>query len=235
MNAIRRAQLRSFSERGFFIVRNYLPAEERIALREACDSVLEQTRSSSGVLGHITPHIELLKCDLDDARESLNTIVSFASSAKLCSLWQGLEKPEESGLPLLKQLVYYHEQTKHDWDGDWHRDSQLGLPDLDRERTRILTTTAVHVRVVLLDDDHLEIVPGSHNRWDTSEELQLRKGPQRTAANMPNTQQLALRAGDACVFHAWSIHRARYRLTPLRRSLDTLYVFRPSPRGAHKS
>lgn len=70
-------------------------------------------------------------------------------------------------------------QTKRDWDDDWHRDSQFGQPDPELECRRILTTTSVHVRVALEDDDRLEIVPGSHRRWDTPEELQIRKGSKR--------------------------------------------------------
>src|SRR5262249_19502017 len=44
----------------------------------------------------------------------------------------------------LKTVHYYHEQTKKDWDGLWHRDPG-----------------EVHVRIALEDDDCLEIVPGS--------------------------------------------------------------------------
>jgi ectoine hydroxylase-related dioxygenase (phytanoyl-CoA dioxygenase family) len=128
---------------------------------------------------------------------------------------------------------YYHEQTKSDWDGDWHRDSQFGQPDPAIERTRILTTTAVHVRVALEDDDRLEIVPGSHERWDTPEELHVRKGSKRAASAMTGATRIALGAGDACIFHAWSIHRGTYRRSPLRRTLDSLYAFgRPPIRPA---
>jgi ectoine hydroxylase-related dioxygenase (phytanoyl-CoA dioxygenase family) len=123
----------------------------------------------------------------------------------------------------LEQLHYYHEQTKRDWDGDWHRDSQFGRPDPEHERARFENSVAVHVRVAFEDDDWLQIVPGSHARWDTPEELHIRRGSDRATAFMPNATRIRLRAGDGCLFHAWSIHRASYRCAPIRRTLDALY------------
>lgn len=56
------------------------------------------------------------------------------------------------------------------------------------------------------------------------------EGEDDTSA-MPGATRIAMEAGDACVFHAWSIHRATYQRSPLRRTLDALYAFGglPSP------
>jgi len=70
----------------------------------------------------------------------------------------------------------------------------------------------------------LEVVPGSHARWDSQEELCIRKGSDRATDKMPNAFRVVLKAGDACLFHAWSIHRATYRRAPVRRTLDLLYA-----------
>jgi hypothetical protein len=103
--------------------------------------------------------------------------------------------------------------------GDWHRDSQFGQIDPELERRRILTTTSGHVRVALEDDDRLEIVPGSHRRWAAPSELQIRKGSKRAHSAMAAATHIAMKAGDACVFRAWSIHRTTCRRGPLRRTL----------------
>jgi len=80
------------------------------------------------------------------------------------------------------------------------------------------------VRVAFEDDDRVEIVPASHARWDTDEAFRLRKGSDRASNRMPGAERIVLRAGDACAFHAWSIHRATYRRAPIRRTLDLLYA-----------
>lgn len=234
MSTSTRDRVDAFRARGFFVVRDFLDAEGRAELRRACDVALVHTRALSRETGHSTPRISLLTdgvtCFQDDPR-ALELIAAFVGSPRVCELLSGLSRPGEEDTPRLKDAHYYHEQTRRDWDGDWHRDSQFGQADPEVERAIVATTTAVHFRAALEDDDRLEIVPGSHARWDTPDELRIRRGAERTTPEMPNAARIALRAGDACVFHAWSIHRATYLRAPPRRTLDALYTFaRPTVR-----
>lgn len=229
-----RDRMDAFRAHGFFVVRAFLDVAERAELRRACDAALLHARARSLETGHSTPRISLLTdgatCVQDDLG-ALERIAVFVGSGRVCELLAGLSRPREEETPRLKDAHYYHEQTRRDWDGDWHRDSQFGQPDPEIERAVVATTTAVHFRVALEDDDRLEIVPGSHARWDTPDELRIRRGADRTTPDMPDAARIALRAGDACVFHAWSIHRATYRRAPLRRTVDALYAFaRPAAR-----
>ncbi|WP_437951548.1 phytanoyl-CoA dioxygenase family protein [Sorangium sp. So ce296] len=228
MNTSTRDRLDTFRARGFFVVPAFLDADGRAELRRACDAALLRTRALSQETGHSTPRISLLTdgmvCFQDDPR-ALELIAAFVGSPRVCELLSGLARPGEADTPRLKDAHYYHEPTRRDWDGDWHRDSQFGQVDPEVERAVVATTTSVHFRVAIEDDDRLEIVPGSHARWDTPDELRIRRGADRTTPDMPNAVRVALRAGDACVFHAWSIHRATYRREPPRRTLDALYAF----------
>jgi hypothetical protein len=225
MNPLQSDRVKAFRARGFFIVPAFVDEAQRADLRRVCDPVLHSARAVSHETGHSTPRISLL-ADIDAT--SAESIATFFSSRVVCQLLEGLSLLDEPEAPRLKDLHYYHEQTKQEWDGDWHRDSQLGRPDPEIERN-IISTTTVHVRVALEDDDRLEIVPGSHVRWDTPEELRIRKGASRATPEMPNAVRIDLRAGDGCIFHAWTIHRATYRREPPRRTLDAVYAFaRPS-------
>jgi hypothetical protein len=227
MTIVQRDRLQFFRVQGYFVLPAFLNPTELRELRLACDIALERARAESSDNGHTTPKIGLFTepSHFSDQPGALDRLTKFVGSARVCALLEGLAPEGEDGTPHLKNTDYYHEQTKRDWDGDWHRDSQFGQPDPELERRRILTTTSVHVRVALEDDACLEIVPGSHRRWDTPEELQIRKGSKRASSAMTGATRIALEAGDACVFHAWSIHRATYRRTPLRRTLDSLYAF----------
>jgi hypothetical protein len=228
MHASEIERVRLFRERGYFVLRGFLGERQRGELRRACDLALERAREASTAYGHDTPNIALFSSAEHFASEPalLEGLVAFVASARVCALFRGLAAPSTSA-PDLKGMHYYHEQSSRDWDGDWHRDSQFGRSDPDVERAVALTTTALHFRVALAPDDRLEIVPGSHARWDTPEELTLRKGSARSSSSMPNAERVELAAGDACVFHAWSIHRATYRRFPERRTLDCLYHFEP--------
>ncbi len=231
MTESRTHRARLFHQQSYFVLPAFVEPGESSALCRAADIALEYTRAHSQHQGHTTPSISLLSNAAYSTRESgaFERLLRFASSAPICGLLDGLASSAEDPTPRLQKMDYYHEQTVRAWDGDWHRDSQLNQPDPERERARVLETTALHVRVALCDDDRLEIVPGSHRRWDTEAELHIRKGARRTSAGMPHATRILLRGGDVCVFHAWSIHRGTYRRTPRRRTLDLLYVFGSPP------
>jgi phytanoyl-CoA dioxygenase PhyH len=226
-------RIRLFHQQSYFVLPGFLEPAEYRELCGAADVILQRTRAVSEHEGHTTPSISLLSNagQLAQEPDGLERLLRFVSSTRICGLLDGLTAPTEDPTPRLQKTDYYHEQTVRDWDGDWHRDSQFNQVDPERERARVLTTTALHVRVALHDDDRLEVVPGSHRRWDSEAELAVRKGARRASAHMPQATRIVLRAGDVCVFHAWSIHRGTYRRTPLRRTLDALYTFGRAPDG----
>jgi hypothetical protein len=227
MNSILSDRVQSFRERSYFVVPAFLARAELGELRRVCDHVLQQVRAESSVKGHTSPSVSLVAATDHWTNEpsQIQPVLSFAASRRVCALLDGLASDVEERAPRLKKLDYYHEQTQHDWNGDWHRDSQFTERDQERERALVVGTTAVHLRVAFEPDDRLELVEGSHLRWDTDEELRIRKGAQRASADMPHAVRIALSPGDACVFHAWAIHRATYQRRPLRRTLDALYSF----------
>jgi hypothetical protein len=222
MNSIQSNRVKVFRSQGLFIVPAFVDEAQRADLRRVCDAALHDARGVSRETGHSTPRISVL---WDADPKTAESIATFFCSRQVCQMLDGLSLLDEPPAPRLKDVHYYHEQTKQDWDGDWHRDSQFRRPDLELERKIISTTTTVHVRVALEDDDRLEIVPGSHSRWDTPEELRIRKGACRATPEMPNAVRIELSAGTGCVFHAWTVHRATYRREPVRRTLDAVFAF----------
>jgi hypothetical protein len=220
-----------FFRRSFVVLPQSLTPREQAPLRLACDAALEWFRASCEETSHSTPRISLFTQTswLEPGQGLLVPVVEFAASARVCALLAAVSQRAETGAPQLKDAHYYHEQTKRDWDGDWHRDSQFSRADPEQEPALIANSWSVHFRVAFEDDDRLEIVPASHARWDTDEELRIRRGASRASNDMPNAERIALRAGDACLFHAWSIHRATYRRTPIRRTLDLLYASTQPP------
>jgi hypothetical protein len=192
----------SLATHGWYVVRGLLDPDERLALQRRCDDVLDRVRADWSETGHSTPRIRL------DVPE----VYSLFARPRVVTLL-----PRD--IVRLEAVHYYHEQTKKDWNGDWHRD------DGDRE---------VHVRVALVAEDCLAIVPGSHLRADTGEELHIRKGADRASDAMPNATRIVLDAGDACIFDACTIHRATYRREPVRRTIDAVFVRRATPRDLRR-
>ena len=83
--------------------------------------------------------------------------------------------------PLFLQCNLYVEPPRESWVGGWHRDCQYDKFDLrpDEDTERIILSEAVparevHMHICLCDSAATEIVPGSHRRWDTPEEYEVR-------------------------------------------------------------
>ncbi|MEP7050797.1 MAG: phytanoyl-CoA dioxygenase family protein [Pseudomonadota bacterium] len=216
-------QIQTFARQSFVVLPRFLEPRELSALRRSCDAALEWSRANCVETSATTARISLLTQAHSLGAGLLEPVLELAAGARVCALLRAVRTSDMPGEPQLKEAHYYHEQTERDWDGDWHRDSQFLGVDPDSERQLIIGSWSVHFRVAFEHDDRLEIVPASHARWDSDEELRIRRGRSRASNDMPNASRISLRAGEACLFHAWSIHRATYRRAPLRRTLDLLY------------
>jgi ectoine hydroxylase-related dioxygenase (phytanoyl-CoA dioxygenase family) len=108
----------------------------------------------------------------------------------------------------------------------WHRDCQYDH-DVEGQKKAIQETQVLHIRVPLFDELGMELVPGTHQRWDNAEEFNVRQEEQGrvSSENLSTGKKIKLAAGDLLVFSADMIHRGLYGLDRL--ALDIL-VFDPS-------
>jgi ectoine hydroxylase-related dioxygenase (phytanoyl-CoA dioxygenase family) len=76
----------------------------------------------------------------------------------------------------------------------------------------------------------LELIPGSHKRWDTELERDVRfeRNGHANSEELPGAVLLNLDPGDIVIFDAQMIHRGNYRLNKTRKALD-LCVGKPHP------
>ena len=103
----------------------------------------------------------------------------------------------------------------------WHRDCQYDH-DVEGQKTVIHETQVVHLRVPLFDELGMELVPGTHKRWDSDEEFNVRQEEQGrvSSENLSSGKKIKLAAGDLLVFSADMIHRGLYGMDRL--ALDIL-------------
>lgn len=93
----------------------------------------------------------------------------------------------------------------------WHRDPQYHL-SLDEQKAALTAGEALHFRVALEDEPGLELVPGTHRRWDSTEELATRMELEGKTNSDPleSGHVVPIQAGDLLVFSANMIHRGLY-------------------------
>ncbi|MEM9274895.1 MAG: phytanoyl-CoA dioxygenase family protein [Cyanobacteria bacterium P01_F01_bin.143] len=104
----------------------------------------------------------------------------------------------------------------------WHRDPQYHL-SIEEQKAALNGSEVVHLRIPLVDEPGIELIPGTHKRWDTADELDVRleKNGHQNHENLSTGVKIELDAGDLLVFSANIIHRGLYGRNRL--SLDILF------------
>ncbi len=105
----------------------------------------------------------------------------------------------------------------------WHRDIQYtGEPDAV-QRAELNNINVLHMRLALMPERGLELVPGSHVRWDTDEEygVRMERGGRKNCEELPNTEVVAMGRGDLLIFSANMLHRGLYGVDRL--AFDMLF------------
>lgn len=151
--------------------------------------------------------------------------------------------PDSVGGPLFRSttLFFNPEGTAaNSREGNWHRDSQFVIPD-EKDEKRFLKgqverghftfSAGIQMQIALVENDDVQLVPGSHSRWDTAEEYRVRcaDGGKHNTEDMPRSLRAALQPGDACLFNAWGFHRGRYHVDIPRRTLMFTYTAAVNP------
>jgi hypothetical protein len=138
--------------------------------------------------------------------------------------------------PLFRCTSYFFSPMGTSQDGNWHRDSQFMIPDIEEEKKWLTNRSdpgnSVQIQIALAPSEDVEYVPASHSRWDTSEEFQIRRADQNKnwcSNNMPGALRFKQNPGDAVLFNPIGLHRGRYHTDKLRRTLMLTYTSTTAP------
>jgi ectoine hydroxylase-related dioxygenase (phytanoyl-CoA dioxygenase family) len=222
---------RRWNKDGYIVVPQLLDTALVEKLRPICDNILEQWLEQSPDPKEAANYTNMAY--LTEARYFKNhperraTLLEAIAHDKTLSLFKELFNIE----PLFHGTQYFFEPASDTRAGNWHRDQQFISPSIEAEK-EAMSDIGVHVHIALVPDNNLEIVPGTHARWDTPEELEIRKGlnGRKPNDNIPGATRVSLEAGDACFFSAWSIHRGHYIAGKVRRTFDVIYGAMPDSR-----
>jgi len=93
----------------------------------------------------------------------------------------------------------------------WHRDPQYHMT-LAEQEDALSGPEVVHFRIPMRDERGIELIPGTHRRWDSDEELSVRleTNGKKNYGDLDSGLALELNAGDMLVFSANMIHRGLY-------------------------
>lgn len=104
----------------------------------------------------------------------------------------------------------------------WHRDLQYSPIDDAAQAAEQREMTSLHLRIPLVKEAGVELVPGTHKRWDTELErdVRLERNGRKNSEDLPGAVLIELEPGDLLIFDAQMIHRGNYRLNKIRKAFD---------------
>jgi hypothetical protein len=218
---------------GYVVVPGVLDVAQTARLRRVCDGVLEQWRRRDPQTGKASDPNATVMRHLNHpdyfvgGAPGLGVVLELAAHPKLIELARTLLGEE----PMFRCTSYFMNPLETSLDGEWHRDSQYETPDEASERELLSRGgekgAGVQLQVALVPSDDVEIVTGSHLRYDTPEEHAIRRadGGRNNRSNaMPGATRVALSGGDAAAFNSLAVHRGRYHKDKLRRTVMLTYT-----------
>ena len=145
----------------------------------------------------------------------------FFEAIASVKLTEAIEKVFGPGIHFHNTQLFFNPSNKERLPY-WHRDMQYSPIDdsiLSDEQIKMLS---LHVRIPLVEEKGVEVVIGSHKRWDTELEhaVRLELNGHKNSEPLPNTALIHLVPGDVLIFNAQMIHRGNYDLNPTRKALD---------------
>ena len=226
---------------GYIVVRGLFDPDRCRRLLAIAESALEQWRRRNpetgepggGVNATVMRHLNHPGYFASSEEDARCELLSAIADRKVLSIGQSIL----GEAVLFRCTSLFMNPQEESLDGNWHRDSQFHCPDEADEREMIgrggAGGTSIQLQIALVPSDDVEVVPGSHLRWDTPDEYAIRRadgGIHNRSNRMPGALRVALQSGDAVAFNPCGLHRGRYHVDRMRRTLMLTYTQMSAPR-----
>lgn len=214
---------RHYDQQGYFVFRDYFNASEISSLRKVILKFHELWKHDNATFYQEEAFNSSLitgsqYLSLDERVELFN----FISSEKIMHVVESLIV---DGPAFMNTQLFFNPVNANQKDF-WHRDCQYDY-DIEGQKKVIHETQVLHLRIPLFDELGIELVPGTHKRWDNDEEFDVRQEEKGrvSSESLSGGKKIKLTCGDLLLFSADMIHRGLYGLDRL--ALDIL-VFDPA-------
>lgn len=212
----------NYNEQGYFVIRDYFSTSEILSLRKVILKFHELWKQDNAEFYQEEAfNSSLITGSQYLAFDDRVKLFNFISSKKIMDVVDSVI----SANPAFMNTQLFFNPVNPQQKDFWHRDCQYDYEVEDQKKV-IEETQVVHLRIPLFDELGMELVPGTHKRWDNDEEFHVRQEMKGKVSsdNLSTGKEIKLAAGDLLVFSADMIHRGLYGLERL--ALDML-VFDP--------
>lgn len=215
---------KEYGNNGYVIIKNFLSDKERLDLHKVL-SYFHQRWQEKNAQFYADGAINSAYLTGTDClnKSQRKVLFDFIGSTKLMEIVTTVI-PEQ---PCFMNTQLFFDPVNAAQKNYWHRDPQYHL-SVEQQQAALSASDVIHFRLPLVDEPGIEVIPGTHRRWDSSEELAVRleQNNQKNHQPLACGKTIKLAAGDLLVFSANMIHRGLYGMNRL--ALDILFC-QPEP------
>tara|TARA_R110002072_G_scaffold13418_10_gene56231 strand:+ start:6266 stop:7048 length:783 start_codon:yes stop_codon:yes gene_type:complete len=213
---------RDYEQNGYIVLRDFLSTNEVLRLNELVDDIhqrwFEKNQQAFEEHRLINMHSLTHPEYFTDQPENRLKLFKAIAPTKLVEL---LDELFEREIHFHNTQLFFNpfnpEQSPY-----WHRDLQFSpVPD-ETQKLRQQEMLSLHVRIPLVKEMGLRVIPGTHKRWDTELERQVRleQDGHSSSEPLPGSVLVDLEPGDVMIFNAQMIHCGHYTNNESRKALD---------------
>lgn len=207
-----------YDDKGFFVIRNYFSDAEIHLLKTVVLKFHQRWKHDNEAFYREVAFNSSLITGAEYLEHDDRLILfDFISSEKMMNIVEAVIPTN----PAFMNTQLFFNPVNPQLKDFWHRDCQYDH-EIEGQKQAIQETQVVHFRVPLFNERGMELVPGTHKRWDTEEEFNVRQEEKGRLSNddLVDGLKIPLAAGDLLVFSADMIHRGLYGMDRL--ALDIL-------------
>jgi len=199
-----------FQKKGFQLVSGFLDVDDVSRLREVIERFHQQWLKANeafynerAVNSSSLTHSEFL------SRSDKLELFSVIASNKLKQVATNIF-PQP---PIFMNTQLFFNPANQQQKNYWHRDPQYHL-SIEEQKLALSGPEVVHFRIALRDEPGIELIAGSHKKWDTNEQLDVRLAQhgKSVSDDLIGSTTIPLKSGDLLAFSANMIHRGLYGL-----------------------
>jgi ectoine hydroxylase-related dioxygenase (phytanoyl-CoA dioxygenase family) len=214
--------IEQYEKFGYAILKGFFNKEEMTSLDKHVDRIYQKWFSvnKSEIIERKLVNMHSLTSpeyflDVPDLRKEFFEVIASVKLTK------ALEDMFGNGILFYNTQLFFNplnEESKP----YWHRDMQYSPIEDSVQCDEQIKMLSLHVRIPLIEEKGIELVTGTHKRWDTNLEREVRfeLNGHKNSDSLPNSKLIELALGDVLIFNAQMIHRGNYELNPKRKAFD---------------
>lgn len=211
-----------YDKHGYLVLRNFFSEIEISLIDQHVDRIYRKwiRKNEAEIFNNRLVNMHSLTCPeyFEGLHEERTQFFRAIASIKLTEVMDNIFG---SGIYFHNTQLFFNPSNKKRFPY-WHRDLQYSLVEDAIQSNEQHSILNLHVRIPLVEEKGIEVVRGSHKRWDTELEhnVRLELNGHKNHEPLPDAVLINLVPGDILIFNGQMIHRGNYDLNPARKAFD---------------